>query len=237
MNVSYGKSEDAWVGYRAYLDELIQKRKPRRVIEVGAGANPAFTIEYVKENNLEYTLLDISGEELKKAPDGYTKIEADICAENFQFESGYDLVFSRMLVEHVRSGSTFHRNIFGLLRSQGAAFHFFPTLYALPFVVNYLTPEWLSESLLTRLFPERHRGGKLGKFPAYYSWCRGPSRSQFRRFESLGYQVEDYRGFFGHNYYERLGPRSRAQQLCRSYLLKHPLPQLTAYAYVLLKKE
>ena len=46
-----------------------------------------------------------------------------------------------MLAEHVPDGYRFHSNLFELLKPGGVAFHFMPTLYSPPFVINRLLPE------------------------------------------------------------------------------------------------
>ncbi|MGH9672283.1 MAG: class I SAM-dependent methyltransferase, partial [Bryobacteraceae bacterium] len=124
--------------------------------------------------------------------------------------------------------------VHSLLRPGGLAFHFFPTLFALPFVANWLLPERVSAialGLFSPRDPVSHR-----KFPAYYRWCRGPTVSQQRRFERLEYRVEEYAGFFGHDYYRRI-PLARTVQTCvAQYLLRHPIRLLTSYAYLVLRK-
>lgn len=184
MNIHYAGSEQAWQNATAYLENLIVQHGARRILEVGGGANPSFSQEFVNKHNLEYTILDISAAELAKAPDGYIKLQADITDDNLDLPSGYDLIFSRMLAEHIKNGERFHQNVFTLLADGGLAFHFFPTLYAPPFLVNRLLPERLAEKVLHHLQPGREKEGKHAKFPAYYSWCRGPSRRQIRRFDS-----------------------------------------------------
>ncbi|MGI0025065.1 MAG: hypothetical protein ACREA4_07970, partial [Nitrososphaera sp.] len=76
-----------------------------------------------------------------------------------------------------------------------------------------------------------------GKFPSYYSWCRGPTKKQLDRFIDLGYSVMEYRGFFGHeNYYQKLPFAQKISRKIASSLLRHPIAHLTSYAYVVLKK-
>lgn len=163
------------------------------------------------------------------------KILADISAAEFAAQGGYDFAFSRMLAEHVSSGARFHRNVRSLLRDGGVAFHFFPTLFAPPFVANYLLPEALAERLLHFLQPGRERSGKLGKFPARYSWCRGPLRAQIRRFERLGYEVEQYFGFYGHGaYYQKIPVWRDVHAWLSGVLSRHPVPALTSFAQVVL---
>lgn len=236
--IAYGLSRDAWQNVVPKLEQIIKMRGVRRVIELGGGANPTFSLDFVVENNLEYTLLDISQTELDKAPNGYAKVRADICAEDFDIPGGYDLAFSRMLAEHVGNGERFHRNVRTLLSPRGLAFHFFPTLYAPPFVVNYLLPEAAASWLLHLLQPGRESSGKLGKFPAKYQWCRGPLKSQIRRLERAGYDVEEYLGFFGHEpYYRKIPVLHRLHLLLANLLSRHPIAAFTSFACVLLARQ
>lgn len=195
--IRYCLSDNVWEDVIPDILRLIETRGFVRVVELGAGANPMLPADFVASRGIVYTLLDISQAELDKAPAGYLKVCADICGGE-PFSGGqYDFAFSRMLAEHVPDGARFHRNIRSLLREGGCALHLFPTLFALPFLTNALLPEALAEKLLHLLQPGRERSGVQGKFPARYSWCRGPMRSQIRRFERLGYEVEQYLGFYG----------------------------------------
>ena len=232
--VRFGHSREAFADYDATLKRLIESNSCRSICEVGGGANPALPLAYVSASGLRHCLLDVAPEELAKAPVGYEKIVADICSGSAPPGGPFDLVVSKMLAEHVRQPLLFHRNVHSLLRPGGLAFHFFPTLYALPFVANFLLPERASAVAL-RLFsprdPVRHR-----KFPAYYRWCRGPTASQTNRFERLGYVVEEYVGFFGHGYYDRVPLLRNLHRLATAYLLRHPVPLLTSFAYLILRK-
>jgi hypothetical protein len=236
-NIHYKQNVSIRQDVQYHLKDLIKKHKLKRILEVGGGANPLFPFEFINKNRIEYTILDISSDELAKAPNVFLKVQADITADKLDLPGGYDLIFSRMLAEHVQNGEIFHRNVFKLLVENGRAFHCFPTLYAPPFLVNYLLPEILSDKLLQLVQSGREKEGKLGKFPAYYSWCRGPIPSQITRFECLGYHVEEYIGFFGHeHYYAKLPPMRKLHLVFVKWLLKHPIPLLTSHAYVTLIK-
>jgi SAM-dependent methyltransferase len=233
----FAHSNQAWTGVTRQVKSLIASGAVRRVLEVGGGANPLLQLPAVEELGLEYTVLDISQVELDKAAPGYIKLLGDIGDPALDLPGGYDLVFSRMLAEHVRDGETFHRNVLRLLAPGGRAFHFFPTLYSPPFVLNRLLPERLAQAILDRLEPGRHEGGKHAKFPAYYSWCRGPTDQQFRRFEALGYRVDEYIGYFGHDGYYRHVPGVRElHRAWSNWLVAHPLPALTSFAYLTLSR-
>ena len=166
---------------------LIEQHGVRSVCEFGGGANPALDCGVI-DARLDYTLLDKSGEELAKAPAGYRSCGRHAAAADAAPTGRFDLVFSRMLLEHVarrRAGST--ATCWRCSSRGGLAFHFFPTLYCPPFVAN---------RLMIAAGPQRLLDGagagdpvRAGKFPAYYSWCRGPSRRQIDRFARLGYEL------------------------------------------------
>jgi uncharacterized UPF0146 family protein len=237
MKIRY-ELDTAWQNYDSYLEDLATRPEVKKICEIGGGANPSLPLDFIQRHRLEYTILDFSAEELGKAPDEYRKIQADIMSPNLSLDQGYDLIFSKMLAEHVQSGHDFHVNVLRLLREGGYAFHFFPTLYALPFVINFLIPDQLTEHILLFLQPSRTKTGKHSKFKAYYSWCRGPLKRQIMRFERLGYSVEEYVGFYGHSgYYKKIKPLHALHLIKSSLLTKYPIPLLTSYAYVLLRKK
>ncbi len=235
--VCYGLSEAAWRDYDSHLRNLVLAHRGRTICEIGGGANPALPIEFVVKHDLDYVIMDISAVELAKAPRGYRTRVQDVTAPIGGEQGTYDLVFSRMLAEHVRDGRTFHSNMHALLKPGGIAFHFFPTLYAPPYVLNWLLPERMTYGLLNLFQTGRERSGRLGKFPAYYQWCRGPSPAQFARFESVGFKVVNYTGFFGHpGYYQKFSQLLRVHRKMVNWLLRHPKPWLTSFSYVILEK-
>ncbi|BAY93089.1 MULTISPECIES: class I SAM-dependent methyltransferase [unclassified Tolypothrix] len=224
--------------FKTYLHDLTTAPEIKRICEVGGGANPAISLDLIDKYGLEYTLLDISAEELAKAPNGYHKIQTDISSPSLNIDREFDLVFSIMLAEHVPNGLTFHKNVFNILRDGGYAIHVFPTMYALPFIVNQILPDKLSEKILWALSPHRKTDTNKLKFPAYYSWCRGPLNSQINKFENLGYKVEEYVGFFGTPaYFSKIKPLSLLDDWMSSILVKYPQPLITSYAYLLLRKD
>lgn len=233
-NITYGTYKEAWDGFASYLTNIISENHIKKICDVGGGANPVLSADYIKENNIDYYLLDISEHELKKAPGNFKKILADIASPHFQLNTKFDLVFTKMLAEHITDPEQFHKNILGCLADNGLAVHYFPTLYTLPFFINYIMPERLADILL-HMFETRDRF-QHAKFPAYYRWCRGPTNQQINRFTSLGYDVVEYRGFFGHGYYSKIKVLDKMNWIKTNYHLKHPNPVFTSYAYVVLRK-
>jgi len=136
--ISYGKSDDAWLEYKNFIISHIRSGGIKNVCEIGGGANPQLDTNTIDELGITYAILDISETELNKAPDEYQKIKADIASNDITTDPTFDLMFSKMLAEHVRDGALFHKNVFDLLNPGGIAIHFFPTLYTLPFLACLL---------------------------------------------------------------------------------------------------
>ena len=235
MEITYKHYQEAWNNHYAYLTDLIISKNLKKICEIGGGANPLLPLSFIEEHQLEYTILDVSAEELAKAPTGYIKILGDITDPEFKLlDKDYDLIFSKMLAEHIQFGKKFHENIKQLLKPGGIAFYFFPTLYSIPFMLNKIIPESLSIKLLRLVSKERT--GNHGKFPGYYNMCYGPTKNQLRLLQSIGYRIEAYTGFFGHNYFKNIRLFNWFNKKLTSFLLNHPVPQLTSYSYMLLTK-
>lgn len=239
MTVSYGLVEnfEGWSGASALFQSLIEIHSSKRILEIGSGANPTLTPEYVRANGLSYVTSDLSSEELAKADSAFETLVLDMSANNLDptFNGSFDLICSRMVNEHIRSGRQYHSNIHSLLRPGGIAVHCFSTLWTLPFAANRALPEPLSDFLL-RVFNPREDAHKHGKFRAYYSWSRGPTRQMLERFNALGFQIVRYTGYFGHPYYRRVLPLQHLEKMKSQYLLRHPNPQLCSYATLVLRK-
>lgn len=235
MRITYGCGMESKKEFPQILRDLVVNENLKRMCDIGGGANPILSLDFTKQHGLEYTVLDIMASELEKAPAGYHKIVADIAAKDFRAEGQFDLIFSHMVAEHVTNGEQMHKNVFKLLAPGGYACHLFPTLYAFPFVINRMFPETLTYKLLNIINPRDMY--QHGKFPAYYSWCRGPMASQIRRLEGLGYEIVEYRGYFGHEgYYRWLPPLKWMHRALWKYLVKHPIPALTSFSCLLMRK-
>lgn len=230
----YRQSNNEWVKYSSFIQDLVETFSPKTVCDVGGGANPVLPLEFIAEHRIEYTLLDISAEELAKAPSVYKKIVQDIEAESFPWKKEADFVFTKMMAEHIRNGRRFHKNVFELLKPGGIAVHYFPTLYALPFLVNKIIPEKFSSGLLN-LFAPRERF-RLGKFPAYYDWCYGPTPRMLSMLIDIGFEIIVYQALMGHTYFDRIPLIKEIHKAYSGFLAKHPSPYLTSFAQVILRK-
>ena len=233
-NITFGPSDEVWKDFPLELKRLILERRLIRICDVGGGANPVVSDSFISEHKLQYTLLDISQKELDKAPSHYRKRCQDI-TRGVPEVGAYDLVFTHMLAEHVQDGRALHQNVHTMLAPGGIAVHFFPTLYALPFVVNRLVPDRLATWLLDLVSPrDKYQNAK---FPAFYHWCRGPTKAVVDRLEGIGYEVVEYRGLYGHGgYYARFPVLLSIHKAVSQLFMRLQVPQLTSFALVILKK-
>src|SRR5580704_5603685 len=188
--ISWGLGGSSVTGFVPFLKKIIVDTGARQVCDVGGGAKPVLSLDEVADLNLDYTVLDASAEELDKAPGEYRKLLADVLERDRLPAARFDLVFSRMLAEHVVDPELFHTNIGHMLKPAGRAVHYFPTLYEPVFIANRVLPERVATAALLKLAPWRDAAGVAAKFPAYYRWCRGPTARQDRRFRSVGLEVE-----------------------------------------------
>ena len=226
-------------GEWAYHDFTRRVRERLRVLgggkvcELGGGALPALEPAFLQEHDIECLVVDISGTELAKAPPGYSTLVGDVSSADFTtggHGDGYDVVFSRVLAEHVTDARQFHVNARRLLRPGGIAMHFFPTFWWPPFVVNRLLPEPLAERILLRMEPWRVKSGSRGKFPAYYRWCRGPTTGQVARLASAGFAVEHCVAYFGEPSHAPGKALMKIDAAWTELMLRHPSYLFTSYA-------
>jgi SAM-dependent methyltransferase len=226
-----------WEAAPEFLASVLAMHGSRQLLEIGSGANPTLSPEYVRQNGLRCVTSDIDARELEKADPAFTQLVVNLAEKNVDptLYASFDCVFSRMVNEHINDGELYHRNIYKVLKPGGIAIHCFSTLWTFPFVVNRLLPEIVTSRLLK--FFDRNDEYKHGKFRAHYSWSRGPSKTMLRRFQRIGYEVLRYAGYFGHNYYRRRAGWLQGFEDSKSrFLLRHPQPLLCSYAVVVLRR-
>jgi SAM-dependent methyltransferase len=236
MIVTFRKVDEfeGWHKFPAFIEEMIARNSVKRVCEIGAGANPAIGLDTIRKHGLMFQASDQLPEELLKSGTSQTAVY-DVCADTPVPGGPYDLIFSRMTAEHFRDPKRAYSNMFHALQPGGLAVHSFATLYALPFVLNRILPDPVSDFLFRRFAPrdrERH-----DKFKAYYSYCRGPLEGQIQFFRNLGYDILEYRGYFGHNYYAPKLPLLHAiHRQATKLLLKVPIAWFVSYATIILRR-
>jgi len=233
LRIEYRDAGPAWEEFRDLVTTIITRQQFRYVAEIGAGANPLIPLPFVDENQLVYRLIDYSADELMKAGPGYEKQVVDFQLPLPPSGDKFDLVIAQMTLEHIEHPAVFFENIRLMLRPGGRACLFFATVTNLPMALNYLLPDSLSHWLLLKVQPFR-KNEKHGKFPAWYRWCFGPTRKNISRIRSTGLSIELYRGYFGHNYYRRIPPLQRLEELKTRLLLRFPSPRFCTYAQLVL---
>jgi SAM-dependent methyltransferase len=233
--VVYMDIDELWHGYEDLVVDLAQREGAKSIAELGGGANP-IVADSKWDFAQERVVIDISAHELAKGDGEIQTRVADLCEPIQDGHNQYDLVFSKMLCEHLPDPATFHRNCYNLLRPGGLSVHFFPTLHSLPILVNHLIPEEQARKLVRVFQPARLDDPKQQKFPAYYRWCLGPSRRTARRYESVGFEVERINATFGHGYYRRIPPLHALELLKMKFLHRYPMSYFASFVVVILRK-
>ena len=225
---------DAYLTHKERIRDLIVSNGYRSVGEIGGGRHPLFDPNEVEALGLDYTIIDVTQDELDRAPAGYRKLCADIGTVSLEgLRERFDFVFSVYLAEHVKDGERMHRNIYAMLRPGGRAFHYFPTLFSPVFLLNRLMPDRLTQLAKTALDPSL-RGHP--KFPAYYSKCLGPTPRMQRFFAGLGYVVEAYEPFYGTDYFSKIPVLRQLDAWLTRWAARRRNPYLTSYAFLVLRK-
>lgn len=231
-------SDWAWDHYKDVVARLSRDLGLTRFCEIGGGRDPLFTPEEVAPLGIDYTVNDISARELEKAPQAFRTacfdIAGDLSAAGVA-PAQYDLMFSRMVFEHVRDVEQAWTNIHTLLAPGGVALAFFPTLYALPFVANHLMPEWLSGGIVKAFYANRGEETDDPKFPAVYDWCFSSEERLKPMLQRAGFTEIHIQPFWGHRYFLRLPVVRQIDEALNALAARNDIRALTSYAYVLVR--
>ncbi|MGR3762377.1 class I SAM-dependent methyltransferase (plasmid) [Roseobacteraceae bacterium NS-SX3] len=189
----------------------------RRVMEIGGTTSRSTGDRALPAHVESYTICDISAEELAHAPEGFETLQLDACGDLDIPGGQFDLIVSKFCGEHMPDGRKFHANMHHLLAEGGVAVHLVPTLFVSPFLINWLFPERLTRNMVRLLQPHRFKG-REGKFPAYYSLCRGSPRALARALDGIGFSRIEVHPYYGHHYYNKLpglrGLEAALSRLC-----------------------
>ncbi|MHA3023241.1 class I SAM-dependent methyltransferase [Mycobacterium sp. BMJ-28] len=235
-DIEYWDFEELWQGYDESVLDLARREGVHAVAELGGGANPVVG-DAEKWGFAEHrVVVDISPLELSKAAvDVQTRV-VDLCRPIEDEAGTYDLVFSKMLCEHLPDPVVFHQNCNKMLRPGGLSVHFFPALGTFPFLVNKMIPERTARKILDKVQPGRLDLPNLEKFPAYYRGTTGPTKRAFREFEGFGFKVEQWKSSFGHTYYSVIPPLQSLETAKSNFLRRHPIPRLASFSVIVLRK-
>lgn len=166
------------------------------ILEIGGGRHPTVT----QRTGKSYTVVDPDREELERSPQDVIKVNSKI--EDFEPDHKFDLILSKMVLEHVEFPDEFHTSIMKNLNDDGRVIHFFACRYSIPALANRLLPERIGD-LILKILKNRNLDNNP-KYKAYYKRSLGPVNSQLKYFENLGYKVKVYNGYVGHNYFKSI---------------------------------
>lgn len=235
-HVEYCDFAQLWEGYDDSVAELARREGVQAVAELGGGANPVVGDAQRWGFARHRVVVDISPLELSKAAVDVETRVVDLCRPITGQDGTYDMVFSKMLCEHLPDPVVFHQNCHRLLRTGGLSVHFFPTRGALPFLVNKVIPEHTARRILDAVQPGRLDQPNLEKFPAYYRGTTGPTRRAIAEFEAFGFAVERWKSSFGHAYYSVIPPLQALENAKSRFLRRHPVPALASFSVIVLRK-
>jgi SAM-dependent methyltransferase len=234
----------AWDNYRSTVLALAQTchKSGRhhdgrvRLLEIGGGRGPLLTPAEAEEAGIELTVNDIDARELSLAPAEFHKAQFDIAGEVApDLEGEFDLIISRMVVEHVRNAPRAWKNMRDLLAPGGVALAFHPTLYAPPFVINWLMPESLTARVLRFFFPFRHDGG-YPKFPARYEMCFTIPSKVEPILKECGFSQVLIAPFWRHGYFRHIPLLRELDAALSHWAEKKDWRAFTSYAYMLARR-
>jgi SAM-dependent methyltransferase len=227
----------AWHGYRDCVLDLAATRPQPRLLEVGGGRSPLLTAEDVERLGADYTVNDIDAGELARAPAWVDTLHGDIADPALGAggsEGSFDLVFAKLVFEHVADPANAYRTIARLLRPGGVFVNLIPTLYAPPFVVNRLLTEGVSARVLRWAMPNRN-DEEVPKFPAYYRWCTSTPRTE-RKLREVGFDSCVVMPFYGHAYYRKIPVLRTAGERVSATAARRDWRPLSTFALVLCER-
>jgi SAM-dependent methyltransferase len=218
--------------FAAYKPIILQLSRGKSVLEIGAGRNPLFSPAELAAEDITYSANDIAQSELDAMEHEVPRFAFDASRHAPQeCLSRFDVIFSRMVQEHLQDTLAFYRNIALMLKPGGIALNFHPVLYALPFVVNKLMPESWSDPLLYRLRKDRTKE-RSPKFPAVYDHCT-VSEAVRQRIRDAGFAHVRQIAFYGHGYYKSLPLIRDAHRRFTDYAMSRDLTALASFSYTL----
>ncbi len=215
--------------YDTYFQECSKNLNANiSILEIGGGAHPSIQ----NRENITYTIVDPDQSELNKAPDDVIKLKGIV--QDLASNKKYDLIISKMVLEHVEDPDTFHQSVLGLLKQDGKVIHFFAGRHSLPALVNRMLPEFVGDTIL-KLLKNRDLE-ESPKYEAYYRRTLGHTKSQLEYFERLGYKIDSYSSFVGHKYLASIPILGAIEKGYTKCLTMIEAKKLATVALVVLKK-
>jgi len=228
----------AWDNYKRVVRDLCGSLGAQHIIEIGGGRDPLFSPDEIAAMGVDMTVNDISPSELAVLPAGYRTACFDVAGDISKvghLRNSFDLAFSRMVFEHVEDGQRAWSNLYQLLAPGGVALAFVPTLYSVPFVLNWLLPDNVAAAIVKRFFPNR-AGDDDPVFPARYSWTFGSDRRMRPMLSAIGYREVAILPFYGHGYYEPFPIIRDVHNWFTALARSNDWQTLASFAYIAVRK-
>ena len=167
-----------------------------RVVDIGGGKNPFIALDKKKAQTIHVTGVDISAEELARAPTG--AYDAILCGDiaTMAGSGDADVCICQAVLEHVRDVESAFVSIASFLKPGGVALIFVPSRNAVFARLNLLLPERLKRLLLFTIFPDTQRDQG---FPSYYNRCT-PAGFQSMA-QAAGLEIEEAKYYYASYYF------------------------------------
>jgi SAM-dependent methyltransferase len=227
----------AIANYKRTVSEFCKLFAPQRLIEIGGGRDPLFHPQEIETLGVEMTINDILEGELAVLPHGYRTARFDVAGDASELgdcRNSFDFAFSRMVFEHVTDGQRAWANLYELLARGGVALTYIPTLYAFPFVANWLLPDKLAATIVKTLYKNR-TDNEDPVFPARYSWCFTDARLT-KMLSDIGYREIFVQPFYGHGYYKSFPIVHKMQTRFSEIARRRDWRAFTSFAYIAVRK-
>jgi 2-polyprenyl-3-methyl-5-hydroxy-6-metoxy-1,4-benzoquinol methylase len=224
--------DSAYLQYKNIVSTLSTNR---RLLEIGAGRRPLWTSTEIKQCNIDYVANDIAETELDRIPFPVKKAVFDCCGELPRvFFNSFDVICSKMVQEHVKSGDNFYCNIFRLLKPGAVAINFHPTLYCPPFLFNRILSGNVSSFILGILTGER-TDETIPKFTATYELCYSSHRTA-ELIKNIGFSKVSIFPFYHHEYFKKIPLLRIFDDAISTWAQTRDVRLLSSYAYTVVKK-
>lgn len=221
--------------FDSYKPIIRQMARGRSVLEIGAGRYPLFSRDELETENITYSANDVDQGELDAMVYDVDRHVFDVCKEvPTQCVGKFDVIFSKMVQEHLRDTLSFYRNISMMLKPGGIALNFHPVLYAFPFIINKHMPETLSSRLL-QFFRKHRNKHQSPKFPAFYDCCV-ISETVRQKIRATGFSDVQQFAFYGHPYYDSLPIVRSVHRRFTDYTIRKDLSVLATFSYTVCTK-
>jgi SAM-dependent methyltransferase len=215
------------IAYQTYYDVIDTVIKDGfSVLEIGGGRHPSIR----NRKGLDYTIVDPDNSELTKSPEDIKQINCTI--QELEKEVKYDLIISKMVLEHVKDPDSFHKQVLELLKPNGSVIHFFACRNSLPALVNRLLPEAFGDMILKMI--NNRNLEESPKYEAYYKRTKGHVKSQIEYFLGMGYIIEEYNSFVGHKYFKSIPILGYFEKIYTKSLVYLKLKSISTVALVVL---